>query len=482
MRKAAKQIICSAVLLTVLCIVCRFLFFHAFNLYIPAIYVLGDGEDLTALHMESENPEIMQPGEPEIYGDYIRVPVKVFSAGKTAIIIYDRDRKSYNMSVLSADMFRSVYNYGNGNFTGDSAVLFAVTLFWGLVSFIMLWHFFQMKGADFYSYSTVYYAGFSLFALVSAVVMLQVTFFHLIQPESFSMITAYSRISGAGTQFMLISMPVMLVFAAAMAVSNIVLLKRVRPRIQNVLGLLIAVLLVAGEALGLYLSSRDLMGSEWEIRLNDTLVNTYATAFIYFQCMLTGAVICGLTAARRRPAMDRDFIIVLGCWFRPDGTLPPLLRGRADAAIDFWKKQKAETGKEAVFIPSGGQGNNEPESEAEAIRRYLLEQGIEDRLILPEKASHTTLENMAFSKKIIGDTNPEGMAAFATSSYHVFRSGVWARQEGLKAEGIGGKTKWWFWPNAFMRETAGLLAKRWKQEILLLVLLAAFFGALSLIL
>ena len=33
-----------------------------------------------------------------------------------------------------------------------------------------------------------------------------------------------------------------------------------------------------------------------------------------------------------------------------------------------------------------------------------------------------------------------------------------------------------------MRETMGLLQKRWKQEILLLIVLIVFFGVLSLIL
>jgi hypothetical protein len=63
----------------------------------------------------------------------------------------------------------------------------------------------------------------------------------------------------------------------------------------------------------------------------------------------------------------------------------------------------------------------------------------------------------------------------------VFRSGVWASLAGLKAEGIGSKTKWWYWPNAFMRECIGLLANRWKQELVFLVLLLILFGAISLV-
>ena len=120
--------------------------------------------------------------------------------------------------------------------------------------------------------------------------------------------------------------------------------------------------------------------------------------------------------------------------------------------------------------------------EAEAIRRYLLSRNVPDRLIFPETASKSTLENMAFSKKIIQEINPEGKTVFATTNYHLFRSGVWASVAGLQAEGIGSRSKWWYWPNAYMRETIGLLQKRWKQEILLLILLLIFFIALTMLL
>jgi uncharacterized SAM-binding protein YcdF (DUF218 family) len=312
--------------------------------------------------------------------------------------------------------------------------------------------------------------------------MLNVTLSRLIHPESFTMMAAYSAINSASIRYMQLTAPLMLLFAGAMAVSNIVLLRHERPRLQNGLGLLVSALLVIGEGVGAYMFTRDFSGSELEGQIRNTILNTYATIFVYFQCMLTGSVICGITAARHNPDPDKDFIIILGCWFRKDGSLPPLIRSRVDRALSFWTMQKETAGKEAFFIPSGGQGKNESMPEAEAMRRYLVSKGIEDRAILPEDQSLNTFQNMSFSGRIIRDTIPEGKAVFATSNYHVFRSGLWARQTGLAAEGIGSKTKWWFWPNAFMRETAGLFQKRWKQEILFLLLLVVFFGFLSMIL
>ena len=476
MRKAAKQITVCTIVLFLLCIVCRLLFFNQFSIYIPA-------EHAEQGRITVKNPDVLQTGKAVFFPDYVRIPVSAREQGESDIIFRTEENGREFLHVMRADRFRTVYDMNTGNFTGDTAVLIAVTLFWLLVSAIMLWHFLRAKGPAFYDYGTIYYAGFFLFALASGLTMLNVTVRHFVHPESYNMYNAYSAISSAGTHYMLMTAPAMILFACAVAVSNVVLLRHEqRPRLKSALGLLVSLLLITGEAAGLYLWSRDFMGSEWEARIFSTLQNTYCTAFIYVQCMLTGAIICGIRAARQNPAPDKDFIIILGCWFRQDGSLPPLLKGRADKALEFWHMQKEETGREAIFIPSGGQGTDEPMPEAEAVRQYLLSNGIGEQLILPETGSANTLQNMSNSGKIIRETGHTGKTLFATSSYHVFRSGLLARQSGLPAEGIGSKTKWWFWPNAFLRETAGLLQKRWKQEIGFLILLIVFFGFLTMVL
>ena len=482
MRKAAKQIAVCAFILLLLCIACRILVFNQFSIYIPQ-------EETNASQGPAEGrataaqPGVLRTGEAEYRAGYVRIPVFAEAPGGTDIFFSTAEDESASFHVMKVDCFLTVYDMNTGNFTGDTAVLISVTLFWLLVSAIMLWHFFRAKGPAFYDYGTIYYAGFSLFAMATVLVMLSTAVSHFAHPETHNMYSVYSAISGASVRYMMLTTPLMILFAGALAVSNIALLRHERhPRLQNFLGLLLSVLLAAGEAAGWYLFSRDFMGSEWEWRIDCALQNTYATFFIYCQCMLTGAVICGIKAARHRPDPDKDFIIIHGCWFRQDGTLPPLLRGRADKALEFWRTQKEKTGKEATFVPSGGQGADEPMPEAEAIRQYLLSRGIEDRLILPETRSVNTLQNMNFSREVIGKTGRDGKTVFATSSYHVFRSGLLAREAGLSADGIGGRTKWWFWPNAFIRETAGLLQKRWKQEVLLIVLLIGFFVLLSMFL
>ena len=477
MRKAAKQILWCVAGLIVLCVVLRFVFFHEFCIY-SYMPENGQGE----ITVTVEKPEVLRAGKAERGDGFIRIPVFPGEPGDTDLYVNITGTESRSMHVLRVGAFHTIYDRNNENFTGDTALLISVTLFWILVSAIMIWHFFRAKGTAFYDYGTVYYAGFFLFAFVTGLTMLVNTIFHAVIPEQYNMMMVYSSISGASARFMLLTSPLIIGFAIALAVSNIVLLRYEGLQPGNALGLLVSVAMILGEALGLYLLLRDSCGSEWEIRLEKMFENTYDTILIYCQCMLTGAVTCGIKAAKHKPDPDKDFIIILGCWVRKDGTLPPLLRGRADKALSFWKTQKEISGKEACFVPSGGQGKDEPMPEGEAVRRYLQLQGVNDRLIMAETRSVNTYENMCLSGKLIREKNPEGKVIYATSSYHVFRSGILAKRAGLQAEGIGSRTRWWFWPNAFIRETAGLLHKRWKQELLFLAILLIFFGLLSMIL
>ena len=483
MRKAAIQIAACAGILIIFCLVCRLTVFRTYHAYIPLPPSVEERIQAGHEHqVKVEEAGTIHLGPPEFHPGYVRVQVHPDAPGEVWIDVTDENGEAVTINHLRVGPFHTVYNLQNGGFTGDTAVMIAVTLFWFLVTAIMIWHYTQARGSAYYAYSTIYYAGFSLFSLITGLAMLNVTVMHLKNPVNYSMLSVYSTINGASMRFVLLTMPLILIFALMLAVSNVELLRHERPCRQNVLGFAVSFLLLLGSLICVLLYVQDSSGSEMEGRIRNTLVNVYATVFAYGECMLAGSVICGIRAGRYRPAMGKDFIIILGCWFRKDGTLPPLLRGRADQAITFWKQQKETTGKEALLIPSGGQGRDECMPEAEAIRQYLLSQGIPDRLIHPECESRNTLENMKFSKQIADAVNPKGKVVFATTNYHVFRSGVWAARAGLRAEGMGGKTRWWYWPNAFMRECAGLLLRRWKQELLLMILLMVFFGLLSMVL
>ena len=191
--------------------------------------------------------------------------------------------------------------------------------------------------------------------------------------------------------------------------------------------------------------------------------------------MMLGTIAAGAIAARYEPEKNKDYIIVLGCAIRRDGTPTPLLRGRLDRALNFARAQERQTGKAPVFVLSGGQGADEVISEAECMRRYLAEQGVSEERMILEDQSADTAENMRFSREKIMARSADAKIAFSTTNYHVFRSGIKARRVKMRAVGMGAKTKWYFWPNAAVREFAGLLTQhRVKQGLILLGLIVSY--------
>ena len=476
MKRAAIQIAVLAGILLLVCVVCRMTMRNA---YVARVPVHGTNIQAEEIRVSMDTPDIVEPGSPVIRNGWMRMTVRPRHRGDTYVDLNDGKGNDVAMLHFRVSRFGTVYDSATGGFTGDSIVLVAFTVFCLMVAAIMFGVFRRSRGPAFYAYDTIYAAGFSLFALVTGVVMLVVTLRHLLQPQHFSMMSTYRAISSASWHFMMITAPLLLAFAAAMAVSNIALLRHERFRPQNVLGIGIAVVLVLGEALAFFMFTRNFSGSEWRGRVLDTAHNVYATVFAYFECMLIGAVVCGLKAARHVPEANADYILILGCKFRKDGTLTPLLRGRVDKAIEFWKREKQATGREAVLVPSGGQGSDEVMPEAEAMRNYLLTQDVPERCVMVEDKSRNTYQNMEFSKALIEKSKPDGRVVYVTTNYHVFRSGVWAGLAGLPAEGLGSRTKWWYWPNAFMRECAGLMLNRVPQELALLVVMIGFFALLS---
>ena len=409
---------------------------------------------------------VLRPQEPGDYGMTV-------SGGSGAVRFYDE---------LHVSSLGTTYSMQTRNYTGDDAVLGGITLFFAGLAVISLARFVSLRGPLMYSYDAIWTCGLGIFCTVTGLNLINILIRRLVQSDLMWMRYIYETFSLSGWIFSMILMPVMLVFAILMIVSNIALLRHESFRVQNILGLGIGFALIACEAFGVRLIMMDFSGSEMQMRIFYTLSSVYYTVFTYFECILIGSVVCGLRAARHIPAPVQDYILILGCGFRKDGTLPPLLRGRVDKAIEFWKKQKEQGGKEAVLIPSGGQGGNEPMPEAVAMGRYLRECGIPDQAIMQEEKSRNTYQNMEFSKKLIEERDgnaDDKNVIFVTTNYHVFRSGVWAGLAGLRAEGLGSNTKWWFWPNAFIRECIGLLANRIVPEVIWLVILVVIFGGIA---
>ena len=327
-----------------------------------------------------------------------------------------------------------------------------------------------------YSYQNIGLVGGMLFVAVFALVLL-VNFCACFRTEDISMRDVFLCVLQFPHQFSVYAAAVIVAVCLALGVSNVALIRHEGFCLNNALSLLVAALYLGGTQaiyfINDFLEKRVFAAAGAVGTVLGTVIPLFLLLVLsYFECVLAGSAVMGWVAARAVPRYDKDFIVILGCSIDKRGGLLPLLKGRVNRAVRFAWEQEIAGGHPLRYVPSGGQGANEVISEGSAMELYLLAHGAEEYEVLPEKKSVNTLENFAFSKKIIDAEMPDARVAFATTNYHILRSGILARMVGLDAEGIAGDTKWYFWPNGFVREFFGILSLEIRTHIAVTALLA----------
>ncbi len=354
-------------------------------------------------------------------------------------------------------------------------------VFFFLLVIILIRTFIKHLKYDRYSYNTIYYSGFSLF-MISVLIANIIFTVRLMGLNGFhyeeNVIQFSHFFSESASTYIILSFPFILIICVALCISNLALIRQEGARFVNILGILLSLLLVSGTLLLFFYGEYQGL-SEQQARIRNILINTFASVYLYFECMVIGVMIVSAISARHKPAPDIDYMIILGCAIRKDGTPTPLLRGRIDQALSFRNEQLKKSGKELTFVTSGGQGSNEIMSESESMTRYLLQKGISSTHLIAEDQSTNTLENMKFSREKILQQNPDAKIAFSTTNYHVFRSGMFANMAQMHAEGIGSRTKWYFWPNALVREFIGLLTYQKKKQSIIIISLIIIYASLA---
>lgn len=124
-----------------------------------------------------------------------------------------------------------------------------------------------------------------------------------------------------------------------------------------------------------------------------------------------------------------DYLIVLGARVDPDGPSPALNR-RLNCVMAVIGDHP-----DAVIIATGGQGPDEPMSEAQCIRDELVRRGVNPNRIVMEDQSASTVENLQNAMALMDD--PAASAGIITNNYHMWRALHLAKKAGLtNAHGI----------------------------------------------
>lgn len=108
-------------------------------------------------------------------------------------------------------------------------------------------------------------------------------------------------------------------------------------------------------------------------------------------------------------------MVVFGAAVESDGKPSAVLRHRLDAAV-----KSAEGRSRARFLVTGGLGDHPP-AEADAMRGYLLERGIQDRMIMTEPKGLDTLSSAVHCIEILKQRSDVESIVLCSSSFHLPR-------------------------------------------------------------
>ena len=180
---------------------------------------------------------------------------------------------------------------------------------------------------------------------------------------------------------------------------------------------------------------------------------------LFTTVLVIGLLIVGVTeaiiikASFGSPKEPVQYMVVLGAKVNKDGPSVSLW-DRICGAYTYLDEHP-----DVIAIVSGGQGTDEPITEAECMYRELVSLGIDPKRIWREEQATSTWENMQFTLDLIEEktgTRPEKLGVLS-SEYHLFRASLFTKACGVEFVGIPAQTSRWGQKlNHFMREVAGV--------------------------
>lgn len=126
-----------------------------------------------------------------------------------------------------------------------------------------------------------------------------------------------------------------------------------------------------------------------------------------------------------------DYIMILGNQVVGEDTPSSLMIERVNDAAEYLEINKHST----VVVCGGITTDEQIISEAELMKKLLVERGIDPERIILEDKSTTTFENFEYAKEVIENHSGKSIekvnVAFLSSDYHIHRASVIADHYGF---------------------------------------------------
>lgn len=263
-----------------------------------------------------------------------------------------------------------------------------------------------------------------------------VLFFAVLQDENFAHNSIIQLFFYIISQVSVYAAPLLLaIFGVGMQLQSMRIYRTERSYVQLVVGQLLGIIL-SGMAIFQYYFTFfvDVQARQMWIRIPEFIMAYYVLLFLNYLVSILRLTIL-------EDESKKDYVIVLGEQVDKDG-LPTLsLQERLNTTLKYVNRQRFLHCHMPFIIVSGAATKPDLPSEAETMANYLISHGIDANHILKEEQAMNTHQNFKYSKAIICsqkriiETVP---AVFVTSSYHLYRSQLYANMEGLyQISGIG---------------------------------------------
>lgn len=145
---------------------------------------------------------------------------------------------------------------------------------------------------------------------------------------------------------------------------------------------------------------------------------------------------------------NTEYLIILGAGIRGE-RVTLTLQERLNKGIEYLNVHP-----DTKVIVSGGKGFEETVTEAEAMKRYLVDRGIKPSRIVMEEKSTSTMENFKYTKELLTGIGYKGSikVMVITSDFHMMRAKMLARRFGFEPYGITCSTPAIVRANCYFRE------------------------------
>lgn len=180
----------------------------------------------------------------------------------------------------------------------------------------------------------------------------------------------------------------------------------------------------------------------------------FRRTFIALLCLggvlFVGVEGCIISSFSKKGPSGLDYLVVLGAQMKTSGP-SRALRYRLDEAASYLVENP-----DTKVIVSGGQGADEPVSEARGMCDYLVAKGIAPERILLEDRSGNTYQNLIFSAEFL-DREKDSVGV-VSNNFHIFRAEKIAKKAGYaNVCGIAAKGEPFLQCNNMVREFFGVL-------------------------